>query len=149
MVFANPPESALSQLNQTEQFTFVALFSLIMLDRHGVIPANVLPQFVEVNLVKVYTYDVGIGGKNIPFVRLTKLGRKEAKSAYRSMQNDPGAVRMFDKDIFSERNRWPNVKFLMNHQRFVREVNKSPLDSFRADYDMDFPIIGAGQIGRI
>ena len=148
MAFVNPPKSGFSQLNQTEKLSFVALYSLIMLDRHGAIPANVLPQFVEVNLVKIYTYDVGNDGERIPFVRLTKLGRKEAKSAHRSMRSDPGAMRMFDEDVFSARDKWPNVKYLMSHQRFMKEVLKSPFDSFRADYDMDYPIIRVRQGDR-
>lgn len=141
MVFTSPPKSPYAGLTTKEKFSFTALFSLIMLNRHGVIPSNVLPEFVEANLVKVYTWDIDFTDKVIPFVKLTGGGRQTAKSAYRRLGKDPGAKKMFDLDILKTKDRFPNTKFLMGHQRFLKELETSNFDALVSDYDMNFPVI--------
>jgi len=141
MVFASSPKSLYDGLTTKEKFSFTALFSLIMLNRHGAIPSNVLPEFAEANLVKVYTWDIDITDKIVPFVKLTGGGRQTAKSAYRRLSKDLGAKKMFDRDILKTKDRFPNIKFLMVHQRFLKELETSSFEALTSDYDMSFPVI--------
>ena len=141
MVFASSPNSEYSNVTMKEKFSFMALYSLIMLNRHGAIPTNVLPEFVETNLVKVYTWDIITTDRVIPFVKLTGGGRQTAKSAYRRLGKDPGAKKMFNQDIFKAKDTFPNIKFLMGHQRFLKELETSSFETLASDYDMSFPVI--------
>jgi len=141
MVFASSPNSGYSNLTRREKFSFLALYSLIMLNRHGAIPTNVLPEFVEANLVKVYTWEISTMDRVIPFVKLTGGGRQAAKSAYRRLGKDPGAKKMFDQDILKAKDSFPNIKFLMSHQRFLKELETLSFEALASDYDMSFLVI--------
>lgn len=96
---------------------------------------------MEENLVKVYTWDIDFSDKFIPFAKLTGDGRQTAKSAYRRLGKDLGAKKMFDQDILKTKDRFPNIKFLMDHQRFLKELETSNFDALVSDYDMNFPVI--------